>query len=237
MHRLTKDEYCVKCANTGVLPDGSPCDCRVRMETFYDTVSCLDVPDQYRGIIFNKFLLPKDMPDYYSVFMTDLHDSIIKQQWRNHNVCVCSPVGHGKSVLAYSCIEQLFRAGVLTFPVYDALEIKRIMIDMDMCRKQLHDVANPEYVNIVPYLFVKIPRMVSWEIYDVIISVLDRRVRRGVCTIFLYDGTWEQLIKKDTSGILTGIQGDGTYTTLDVKSFYSTAVKTAPEVQLADNLG
>ena len=25
--------------------------------------------------------------------------------------------------------------------------------------------------------------------------------------------------------------------TLDVKSFYSTAVKTAPEVQLADNLG
>ena len=79
--------------------------------------------------------------------------------------------------------------------------------------------------------------MVSWEIYDVIISVLDRRVRRGVCTIFLYDGSWEQLIKKDTGGILTGIQGDGTYTTLDVKSFYSTATKTAPEVQLADNLG
>lgn len=212
-------KYCTKCGNTGIDIDGNPCPCRFNAKSFYDTVSCLDIPDQYRGIAFNKALVSKDVHESYASYLQEVYDKIITGKWHQHNVVIASPIGHSKTVLAYSCIEVLFRNGIPTFPVFDLLEIKRIMLDMDLCRKQLYEVQNPELILTVPILFVKIPRIMNWEVFDTFAVLLDRRVRRGNSTIFLYDGNWGQLTYSDRNDIITGLVGDGSYNTVESKSW------------------
>ena len=231
------DKWCPLCGNTGIDIDGNPCTCRFNAASFYDTVSCLSIPEQYRGILFNKFLVPQDLDSSYPEYLQYLYDNITAVKWKYHNLVLCSPISHSKTILAYACIEQLFRKGIETFPVFDVLEIKRIMIDLDMARKPLYDVEQPELILTVPYLFTKIPRVSSWEVYDTISMILDRRTRRGLSTIFLYDGYWEQLVKNDRQNILTGLVGDGTYNTLDKKSWYLQKSEELPEIVLEDKTG
>jgi hypothetical protein len=230
--------YCIKCGNTGINIDGDVCECRVNVKSFYDTVSCLDIPEQYRGIAFNSILVPKDLHESYAKYLQSVYDSVLTGKWRQHNVVIASPIGHSKTILAYSCIEVMFRAGIPTFPVYDILELKRMLLDMDLCRKSLYNIDEPELIVTAPILFVKIPRMSNWEIYDTIAMLLDRRVRRGNSTIFLYDGSWNQLTYGDKNNILTGLVGDGNYNTIEVKSWFVSSEPTIEkEITLPDNIG
>ena len=223
--------------NTGIDIDNNVCSCRFNAKSFYDSISCLDVPEQYRGIAFSKSLVPKDVHESYANYLQDIYDKVFMGRWQK-NVLISSPIGHSKTILAYSCLEVLFRNGIDTFPVYDALELKRMLTDMDLCRKQLYEVENPEKIITVPLLFVKIPRVSSWEIYDTIALILDRRVRRGNSTIFLYDGSWKQLISNDKNEILTGLIGDGSYNTLEAKAWYLDKGPTVTtDVVLPDNVG
>lgn len=228
--------YCPNCGNTGIDIDGNPCECRFNVKSFYDTVSCLTIPPQYRGIRFNKLLVPKDVHESYANALQGIYDAVVSCKLNNRNIVIASPINHSKTVLAYSCIEAMFRSGIPTFPVYDLLEIKRIILDMDLGRDQFYDVENPELLYSVPVLFVKIPRVIDWAVFDTFATILDRRVRRGNSTIFLYDGVWNFLVNSDKSGTLTGLMGDGTYNTVEVIAYSS--ITTAPtEPMIKDNIG
>ena len=231
-------KWCEKCSNTGFDINNEPCTCRFNAKSFYESVSCLDIPEQYRGIRFNKALVSKDMPEAYAEYLDSIHTMITSNRWKNHNLCLCSPTARSKTILAYSCMESLFRYGNMTFPVYDVLELKRIMLDMDLNRKQLYEVENPENMFLASILFVKVPRVTTWEIYDTMATILDRRTRRGNSTVFIYDGSWEQLIKVDKLNTLTGLLGDGSYNSIEVKNWRSIASDGhLPEIQLEDNIG
>lgn len=230
--------YCPLCMNTGVDINNEPCSCRFNAKSFYESVSCLDIPEQYRGIRFSKLLVSKDMPESYAEYLESIHDSITTNRWKNHNLCLCSPTARSKTILAYSCMESLFRYGNITFPVFDVLELKRIMLDMDLNRKQLYEVENPENLFTAPIVFIKVPRVTTWEVFDTMVTILDRRTRRGNSTIFIYDGSWEQLIKVDKMNVLTGLLGDGSYNSIEVKTWFSKQVEgSLPEIQLQENLG
>lgn len=230
--------YCVKCGNTGIDINGNVCTCRANVESIFEAVSCLDVPEQYRGLKFNKALLPKDLNEAYGEYLQSVYDKMLVGKWQQHNVVIASPIGHGKSILAYSCLENLFRRGLPTFPLFDVLELKRIIFDMDTGRKQGYSVENPEELITVPILFVRIPRLSTREVYDTMSVILDRRVRRGNSTIFLYSGSWSYLVNGDKSGLLQGMVGDGSFGTVEVKSWYtgdSTPIET--KFDLPENLG
>lgn len=229
--------YCTECMGSGIDLDGNVCSCQLNVKDFYSTVSCLEVPEQYRGINFSKFLVPKDVHESYGEFLETLHNDIISMRLRHKNYLICSPVGHSKSIFAYSCIERLFRNNILTFPLFDVLEIKRILLDTDLCRKQFYDVENPENLIMAPYVFIKIPRVTTWEVYDTISVILDRRVRRGHSTIFLYGGTWESLLNGDRQNVLSNLMGDGTYNTLEVKNWWITGKTKSTEMITEDNIG
>ena len=98
-------------------------------------------------------------------------------------------------------------------PLYDVLEIRRKMMDYDMGR------SDEESLYTVPYLFVRIPAEVNYLVRTTIATILDRRVRQGHTTIFLYNGTWGTLTYGDDTGIISGLQGDGSFTSLDVYSY------------------
>lgn len=227
------DGYCTECSNTGIKLDGTPCECRFNMNTFYDTVSCIEIPQQYQGIQFNSIMLPRDIHESYGAYLSSLHQDIVNMKLKNKNICICSPIAHGKKVFAYSCIDSLFRHGIPVYPIYDVLQLKHITVDMDIGRKISYDAVEPEKIYSVPYLFVEIPRLSNWEVFDAISMIVSRRVRNSGSTILLYPGTWSHLIQFDKQETLIGMQGDGSYNTLLVKT-WGTEKKTLPDVQFID---
>lgn len=237
MSEAVKITYCADCGNTGVALDGSMCHCRVNVKSFYDKVDCLEIPEQYRNVPFNEQLVPKDMPEAYKAWLTKVHEEICSLRYKYQNVVLCSPINHSKTIWAYSIMERLFRAGIETFPMFDVLEIKRIITDMDLCRKQLYDVDKPENLFKVPYLFCKIPRIPTWEVYDTVGILIDRRTRRDHSTVFLFDGDWFTLQNYDKQGLIKSLIGKGTYNSVLVQNFNTIAVPAPPEVQLKPNLG
>lgn len=214
------DTYCSICGNTGITPDGQVCQCKWDSDTFFSTVSCLSIPVQYQGQMFNKSLVPSDLGDEYKDYLENLYDDITLMRMQYHNVLLCSPHQHSKTIMAYSCIERLFRASLPVFPVCDIMEIRNIINAIDLGKKPAYTYAE-DSANIIEasYLFVKIPMWPTWECFDTINTLVGRRIRRGHSTVFLYSGNWNQLSYSDKSGSLTSLRGNGSYSTLEVKSF------------------
>lgn len=214
-----KMKYCTKCGNTGVRIDGSPCDCRMHLSELYDGVECLDIPETYRGLKFNEVSLPSDMGPAYANFMKNIFLQITTLGWKCKNIIICSPPQTGKSVLAYSAIQDLFRKDIPVFPVFDILEIKRIMLDIDYNKQQSMGVDNPLMLYTVPYLFAIMPPMTNYDTFDAAAMLISRRTRRGNSTILLYEGHWNQLVSNDSKGSLKNLKGNGSLTTIEVNSW------------------
>lgn len=214
------DSYCPICGNTGIDINNNICKCRLNIEAPLDDVTCLDVPAQYIGTAFSSLLVPSDLGDVYCKKLQSIHDAIIMQKLRYHNIILCSPARHSKTILAYSCIQNLFRNNIPVFPLMDIMEIQRIVSDIDYCRMSIFDIPEPERMYTVPYLFVKVPPAVTYDTYNNMSMLLERRVRRGGSTIFLYNGTWGNLTSIDKRGTLKYLQGDGSGSSMEVSSWY-----------------
>ncbi len=212
--------YCTKCGNTGILLDGSPCGCKLVDDFIFSGVACTFLPEQYQGVNFNPNLVSQDMPESYAKYLYELHNSIITLKHKHKNVVICSPVARSKTIMCYSAIQDLFRKGIETFPIYDVLELRRIIHDMDLAYKQIYTVEEPEKILTVPYLFVRIPIGLSFEVYSTIALILQRRVARGNSTIFIYNGSWESLTAFDSKRVLINMLGDGSFNTLENKTWF-----------------
>lgn len=211
--------YCVKCGGSGKQLDGTPCSCTVSIESILDDTDCLIIPNQYRGITFNRDLVPVDVDSSYSLYLSDLTASITSLSLRSKNIAICSPCNHGKSIFAYNCIQKLFRRNITCVQLFDVLELRKILRDYDRGTKSDYEIDNPMSILTAPYLFVKIPTDLTWEVFDSITTIIDKRVRQGGSTIFLFEGTWEQLVYYDKKGIVKHSVGDGSYNSILVKSW------------------
>lgn len=214
-----KIKYCTECSNTGIRLDGSPCPCRMHESELYVGMECLDIPETYRGLRFSETSLPPDMGTAYSSFMKNTYTQLTSMSWRCKNMIICSPPQTGKSVLAYSVIQELFRKNIPVFQVFDILEIKRIMLDVDYNKSQSMGLANPADLYTVPYLFAIMPPITNYDTFDTAAMLISRRTRRGNSTILLYEGHWNQLVCNDSKGSLKNLKGNGSLTTVEVNSW------------------
>lgn len=205
--------YCPKCGNTGIQLDGTPCDCQLPTESIYADLVGIDIPEQYQGVRFARSLVPLDCGDYYGKTLEELHQQITTLQLANQNFVICSPPMHAKTLWAYSCIQNLFRQRVKVIPLLDVLELRRIMYDFDLGRSNSADYYD------VKYLFLKIPAEVTYQVRATIATIIDRRVRRGHSTFFIYNGSWSNLTYGDEQETIKGLQGDGSFSSLKVHNF------------------
>lgn len=213
--------YCPKCGGTGVLLDGSPCDCKTRESDLFADVVCLEIPETYRGIRFDPLMLPSSMGPVYRAYMGDLYSQITSLRYKCKNTLICSPQQTGKSVMAYSTIQELFRRNIPVFPLYDLLEIKRMMLDLEYGKSKSLDADNILDLYSVPYLFAYIPAILNYDVFDSAALLISRRVRRGNSTILLYEGNWSYLSAADQKGSLKNMKGSGALTTIEVNSWSS----------------
>lgn len=205
--------YCPKCGNTGRMLDGTLCDCILTTDTIYADLSGIDIPEQYQGALFSRMLVPADCSDSYPGLLESLHKEITTMQLQHQNICICSPPAHSKTIWAYSCIQNLFRQRLPVLPLYDVMELRRMMLDYDLGRTSESDIYS------VKYLFVRIQAEVTHQVRATITTLIDRRVRRGNSTIFLYNGSWANLTYGDETGLLSGLLGDGSYSSIRVYNY------------------
>lgn len=218
-------EFCPDCGNTGFKVDGSRCTCGRGGIDVDNSIDCLTIPEEYRGTRFDSSLVNFDCGKSYPSFLRELYDDILFHNTVQHkNIFIGAPPKHSKTVLAYCCIQYLFRRAIPTFPLFDTGELARIISDTDSGRKpQLLDglEANPKNIYDAPYLFVRITDNLSYSTFDTIALLIDRRTRRGHGTIFLYNGTWKYFIAADSKKRIASLQGDGYFGTIDVHSFWT----------------
>lgn len=217
-------DYCPKCGNTGITIEGDPCTCKLPTDSIYGDLVGIDIPPQYQGLRFAPQLVPIDCGSTYAHKLEELHQGITTLQLQHQNICMCSPAAHAKTVWAYSCIQNLFRQKVPIVALYDVMEIRRVMFNFDVGR-----CASPDFYD-VPYLFARIPAEVTHQVRTTVATLVDRRVRRGMSTIFLFNGSWRTLTYGDDSGILKGMQGDGSFASLKVYNYQRTGE--SPSAQL-----
>lgn len=179
----------------------------------------MDIPETYAQSKFSTSLVPSDLGDVYKNKLQSIYNDITTLKWKGRNLILCSPALHSKSILAYTCMQVLFRRGLQVFPMLDVLELHRTMLELDTCRKTDPIMESPESMYTVPYLFVRVPAMLTFDVYSTMSTLVYRRVSRGGSTIFLYNGTWGQLTAMDSRRVLAGLQGDGSGNSIEVSSW------------------
>lgn len=232
-NEVTTDEfYCPKCGNSGIIPGTNEmCDCQYATRELFKGVSNLDIPKQYLGINFNLRLVPKDCGDAYVSYLSNLHMSVTSMKMQNYTLLLCSPIAHSKTVMAYSAMEILFRNHIPTFPVLNVMEVRKVLHAIDTSTEEsLESIKAPNNLTSAPYVFIKVPLMLSWEVYATMIDIKERRVRNGYTTIFLYDGYSEDLFRFDNRHLLESLKGNGYYGTIDIRTFYKLG-DTTPEAK------
>lgn len=213
-------EYCPICGNTGFIPpDNIPCSCRSNIKDIYEDVTCLEIPETYRAIKFNADMVSAEMGQAYRSFLASLYEQISSTRWKCKNLLLCAPPQSAKSVLAYTCMQTLFRKSVDVFPLYDMLEIKKIMLDLEYNRSKTLDGLSTSLVLTVPYLFAYIPTYLNYDVFDMCNMLVSRRSRRGNSTILLYSGYWGAIEAADTKKSLVYMKGDGTLSTVEVSTW------------------
>jgi hypothetical protein len=181
-------------------------------DTIFSDAVCVELPVQYQGVRFNADLVKTDLGDYYPRFLDSLYRDISTRKYRDKNTLICSPAGHSKTILAYGCLQTLFRMKIPVVTLHDILEIRRLAAEYESGKS---DGA----VYTVPYLFVKIPLELNFQVFSALAALIDRRVRRGNSTIAIYNGSWSWLLKFDNGGVLASMKDDGSFMSLDVKNF------------------
>lgn len=204
---------CIKCGGTGILANGEMCDCGVATEFFLPV--CMDIPAQYQNLQFDARLVPQDMPCDYGRYISELMRECCGNMMQLcRNILICSPPNTGKTVFAYTVLSFLYRKGVEVFSLRDILEVREVL--MNPYRGKQDEVG---LLTRTPIAFIKIPLDLPPKLAATMSTVVERRVRHGNSTIFLYGGSKEDIFAQDTFGNLQALLGDGSYNTILVKSW------------------
>lgn len=201
--------FCPKCGGMGITLDGERCECSKTINDVYTDVSCLEIPEQYRSIQLIPDLISDIGHGSYRRFLDDLHTRLSSLDERGVNRIICAPPRHSKTIFAYATMRRLFKHGIDVVPLYDLYELKSLLLS----------APENDPLHTVPVLFVKFPPILNSEVFQTAALLLDRRVRRGNSTIFLFNGTWDSIKRADKFENFTPYAGDGAFCTVSVHSW------------------
>lgn len=203
---------CIHCGGDGKLGNGLPCPvCSANILKEIPIVQ--GIPIQYQGVRFDKKFLPDKEQDKYGTFMEELLITIVNDSnFYQKNLLICSRPNSGKTVWAYSLISLLMAKGIETPNLRDIIEVRQIMSSYENKEESM-------LWSTARCAIVKIPRDIQPWILDSITTIIERRVRSGGFTIFLYGGTKEELMHSDRFEKLKYVIGNGSYNTLRIESF------------------
>lgn len=204
---------CLLCGGTGKLVDLSPCEaCAKEKES--KPLSGFVVPKAYANVsAFDKTFLPNGLQSDYGVFVEDVIREIETTKRYDRNLILCAPPNSGKSIFAYSVFNLLHSKGINYLPLMDIMEARDLLHGYTRDREALVLLESS------PVCFFVIPLDIPTRFAETISTIVQRRVRKGGGTVFLFGGTKQDLMSVDTYKKLDRQVGDGSYTSILIKSF------------------
>lgn len=212
-----------ECGGTGLLLNGKPCP-KCSKEILHKAVKASHssvVPMQYQGVVFDKSFLPMDMQKVYGEYMEDLLNTIVGDyQMYQKNLLICSRPNSGKTVWAYNLIMLLTEKGYRIPTVMDLMSVREYI------NYRKSDVDMTELIVSSRGLIVRVPGDMQFWMFDIIQSILERRVAKNGFTIFLYSGDSKKLKEADKNNTLRYLLGTGAYHTIKMEDFSNERDKT-----------
>lgn len=204
---------CIKCGGTHKMLNGQRCDCMIANS--FELPVVLDVPIQYQGVKFNKAALPRDMQEDYGPYMMKLYEELLDSRGIGRNILVCAPPNSGKTVFAYTIYAEMVNQGASVAKLLDLMEVRELLMSYyhDVDREQLALLSSADVA------FIKIPQDLPIKFAEIISTVIERRVRSGGSTIFLFSGSKKDLEAQDRFGKFRALEGDGSYNSLKIYSW------------------
>lgn len=206
---------CLRCGGSGILADGSPCPECSKEEYKVASIFMLEVPQQYMGMSWNTDALPVNVSNKYKDEMDSLLRAIT-MSYSNYSVnhLICYPNGNGKSIWSYTLLNNLYMKGVSVFGIIDLLDCREIMKSYEKEQKEKERKLSNSKLAII-----RIPRDIQIWHFDIMQTVLERRVQKGNFTIFLFSGFYSDLERFDRMGSFKHLKGDGTFNSIRVHDF------------------
>lgn len=203
---------CLICGGTLKTATGEPCPVCAKVEKM-EVPIVAGVPVQYQGIKFDKSFLPQNLQGKYGEFMEELLTTILNDfAFYQKNMIICCRPNSGKTVWSYTLYAEAMSKGYTMPPLLDIVEVRDVLNSYK--DKDMNDLMSHARCAII-----KLPRDMQFWMFNTISYVVERRVRGGGFTIFLYGGTTEDLSQIDKDGCLNWLRGSGAYNTVKVESF------------------
>ena len=204
---------CIKCGDTGFLCSGERCDCTAG--TTIEVPVCLGIPMQYQNVQFSRILLRNELPTDYGIFMDRLLKEFTSDPYGLHkNYIICAPPNSGKTVWSYTLYSLLFSQGCEIPEIMDLMQARDVLLNYYSDNKEAL-----EKLSSAPVAVIRLPWDLPPKFPETISTIVERRVRAGCSTIFLYNGTNVELYAKDTFGKLKSLAGDGSFNSVCIKSW------------------
>lgn len=209
-----EENVCIRCGNTGRLASGAICSCGA-----YNTGLVLPVhmkvPLQYQSIKYDRQFIRQELRETLGLFMERLFKEITNDLYAFcRNYIICAPANSGKTVWAYNLYAVLYSKGEAMPEILDIMQVREAMLNYYTENKDLLDKINNAKV-----MVVRLPMDLPNKFADTISTIVDRRVRNNCPTIFIYNGSRNDLYAQDRFEKLKYLEGDGTYNTICIKSF------------------
>lgn len=203
---------CLICGGTLKTALGEPCpECCKELPKMSPVVA--GIPAQYQGVRFDKSFLPHELQKNYGEFMEELLATVIHDiAFYQKNMLICCRPNSGKTVWAYSLYAELIAKGYKTPPLMDIVEARDLM-------NSYSDKDGNTLLSKARCVIIKLPRDMQFWMFNSISYIIERRVRGGGFTIFLYGGTIEELTQLDKDNCLSWLRGSGAYNSVKVESF------------------
>ena len=203
---------CLICGGTKLTALGEACpNCSREKNESLPIIST--IPVQYQNVRFDRMFLPETLQDSYGTYMEELIDRIVKQSGFYKNILICSRPNSGKTIFAYTVYGLLYNKGVAMPEVRDIMEVRDVLLDYYGDAEQVDLWSNAKLA------IIKIPIDIPPKVFETMSMIIERRVRNNCSTIFLYGGTKKDLHAQDKFNKLMYLEGDGSYNSLEIKSW------------------
>lgn len=207
-------DCCIKCGGTGVMANGEPCDCGAQGVQLV-LPPHMKLPLQYQSIKYNKQFIRPEFRDTLGAFMEKLlRDIVTDLHSYSKNYIICSPANTGKTVWAYNLYTILYSKGENMPELLDLMQVREALLNYYGDNFELVDKINNAKV-----MVIRIPMDLPNKFVETISTIVDRRVRNSCSTIFIFNGSRNDLYAQDRFDKLKYLEGDGSFNTVCIKSF------------------
>lgn len=211
-------ETCIKCCGTGVMANGNPCDCGARDN--FKLPIILSIPSQYQGVKFDRTFLPNYLQDGYGSWMESLIHNLTTKTGYHKNLLICAPPNSGKTIFAYTVYSILSSQGERIPKLIDLMEARDLLLSYYNV-----DIEEQSLLCTTKVAIIKVPMDLPNKFAETMSTIIERRVRNNGTTVFLYNGTKEDIIAQDRFGKFELLVGDGSYNSVQVTSWKPRSIK------------